>query len=113
MEIENFSLILQPRYSEKIDSEEEIEEMNHAALQLVCGGKDSGRFGMLKIDFKVIEPVTQEETAEIDIETQMIPDYDTEPEAADVMIARTDQKQEVNRVNQRCVSQQTQPFIII
>lgn len=71
--IEDFYLTLPQRYSDKINTEAHVEEMNRTRTRLIYGGKEPGQFGILKIDFKVIEP----ETAEIDLEeeSQIIPSY--------------------------------------
>lgn len=71
--IEDFYLTLPQRYSDKINTEAHVQEMNRIGTKLIYGGKEPGEFGALKIDFKVVEA----ETPEIDLEeeSQIIPVY--------------------------------------
>lgn len=54
VEIDNFYLILPPRFSDKINSEQQLAEINAKKFKMVYGGKDPGEFNKLIIDFVLL-----------------------------------------------------------
>lgn len=74
VEIENFYLSLPQRFSDKINSEEQIAELNSKKWKMIYGGKDAAEFNKLIIDFKQVEEeedfqeaqVIEDETADSD-----------------------------------------------
>lgn len=53
-EIEDFYLALPKRFSDQINTQEQVEEINRERWQLVYGGRDTTDCRKLKIDFNVI-----------------------------------------------------------
>lgn len=63
VEIDDFHLSLPPRFSDKINSEEQIEELNAKKWKMIYGGKDVAEFNKLILDFKPIVQIDLEESA--------------------------------------------------
>lgn len=55
VEIDNFYLTLPPRFSDKMNSEEQILELNAKKWTMVYGGKNASEFNKLIIDFKPLK----------------------------------------------------------
>lgn len=55
VQIDNFYLALPPRFSDKINSEDQILELNSKKWTMVYGGKDAKEFNKLIIDFKPLK----------------------------------------------------------
>lgn len=68
-EIDNFYLSLPPRFSDKINSEEQIAEINSKKWKMTYGGKDAAEFNKLIIDFKQMEKPKSQEAQIIESET--------------------------------------------
>lgn len=54
VEIEDFYLTLPQRFSEKINTQEQVKEINRGKWRLAYGGKDIANYNKLKIDFNTI-----------------------------------------------------------
>lgn len=76
VEIDNFHLSLPPRFSDKINSEEQIEELNVKKWKMVYGGKDAEEFNKLILDFIPI------------VEDELIEDSATEEESQSTVVIR-------------------------
>lgn len=55
VEIDNFYLSLPPRFSDKINSAEQIDEINEKKFKMIYGGKNPEEFNKLIIDFAVVQ----------------------------------------------------------
>lgn len=66
VEVENFYLTLPPRFSDKINSAEQIAELNAKHFKMVYGGKNAAEFNRLIIDFVELKDVEERETDEDD-----------------------------------------------
>lgn len=79
VEIDDFYLCLPPRFSDKINSSEQIDELNGKKFKMVYGGKNVDEFNKLIIDFKPVREI--QEAQELEIETtdgsSDEPDYPT------------------------------------
>lgn len=51
VQVDNFYLSLPPRFSDKINSDEQLAELNSNKLKMIYGGKNAEEFNMLIIDF--------------------------------------------------------------
>lgn len=54
VEIDDFYLILPARFSDKINSKEQLEELNDQKWKMEYRGKNKDEFGKLMIDFKLL-----------------------------------------------------------
>lgn len=54
-QIDDFYLILPPRYTDKINSGEQVQELNEKKMKMVYNGKNKDEFNKLMIDFKLLE----------------------------------------------------------
>lgn len=66
VEVDNFYLTLPPRFSDKINSAEQIAELNAKNFKMVYGGKNAEEFNRLIIDFVALKDVKGRETDEDD-----------------------------------------------
>lgn len=52
VKIDDFGLILPPRYSDKINSDEQLKELNDGKFKMIYRGKNKDEYNKLMIDFK-------------------------------------------------------------
>lgn len=78
VEVDNFYLTLPPRFSDKINSAEQIAELNEKKFKMIYGGKDVDEFNKLIIDFVQLKQSEDPIETEV-IETQRLED-DTDME---------------------------------
>lgn len=63
VQIDDFYLILPPRYTDKINSDEQLKELNDGKFKMIYRGKNKDEFNKLMIDFK---PLMEDESAAAD-----------------------------------------------
>lgn len=63
VQIDDFYLILPPRYTDKINSADQLKELNGGKFKMIYGGKNKDEFNKLMIDF---QPLKEDENTTVD-----------------------------------------------
>lgn len=57
VQIDDFYLVLPPRYTDKINSDEQLQELNGGKFKMIYHGKNKDEYNKLMIDFKPLKEV--------------------------------------------------------